>query len=257
MPSTADSRWFPHLLLIVVRLAGVVVLLPGWGTPVLSVGGRVLVCAMLTLLLVPLAPTAYVGQTLGDAILQLPAEFGLGAAMGFGVLIMLEGAHLAGQLISRTSGLSLAASLAGGSPETKDVLIRLFHLTWFCILFASGSHRQIVSLLLDSFVEIPPGTAVLTEASAYELARFLTVSFSCGVQAALPLLGISATAIVVLAVLGRLMPQLNVLAASAGLGSLLLTTSLALGFGVLAAIMHDQLPQLVDQLAQVAGSLAE
>ena len=80
--------------------------------------------------------------------------------------------------------------------------------------------------------------------------RLLTFSFGLGLQAALPVLGSLVIAAVAVGVLGRLLPQLNVLAIGAGINSLVALGVLFLSLGSMAYSFQDQLALFLDSLLE-------
>ncbi len=116
-----------------------------------------------------------------------------------------------------------------------------------------GGHRLVVGSLLGTFSDYPPGTALFDEASVMQLAQLLTASMVLGLQSVMPILAALFVSNLVAGVLGRIMPQFNVLLLSSGLNSLLLMASVLLGVGTAVWALEDRLQPLVLQVVNLCG----
>src|SRR5262249_1884336 len=93
---------------------------------------------------------------------QLAGESLIGAMLGLGVMVLLAGAQLAGQIISQMSGLSVADAFNPMLGEESPILGNLLQMTALAIFVAIGGHRLLVGALLDTYTMIPLGRAELT-----------------------------------------------------------------------------------------------
>ena len=78
-----------------------------------------------------------------------------------------------------------------------------------------------IEALLDTFAWAPPGHAALGDTFVEVLTNIVTQSFALGIRAAAPLLIALLLSTLVLGLISRTLPQINVIAVGFGLNSLL------------------------------------
>ena len=135
---------------------------------------------------------------------------------------------LAGELIGRLSGLGIAEAFDPGLDENVPQFSRLLFLLAACVFLCIGGHRMVMAGLLDTFRAIPPGSGVLPRPLAEGLTTLVGQSFALGIRAAAPALAALLLATLRLGLIGRTLPQLNVLALGFGANALLAFAALAL-----------------------------
>ena len=103
------------------------------------------------------------GKPARCSALLLAREAMLGLALGLAVMILLSGMQLAGQIISQTSGMSLA-DVANPTFDTSVPLFsQILEMLALAIFFLVGGHRQVIDALLGSFTWMPPGKGRLPD----------------------------------------------------------------------------------------------
>ncbi len=242
-----------HLILftlVLARVAGLTMTAPIYGAREVPLQVRVLLAAALALLIVPsqwkvavAAPGSAVGY-----LLLLGGEALIGACLGLGILILIHGMTLAGELIAQASGLSVAdvfdPALDGNVPQFS----RLMFIATVTVFICMGGHRLVMAGLLDTFQAIPPGggpfpgpaAQAFTESLSQAFTTLVTQSFSLGVRAAAPAVTALLISTLILGMVGRTLPQLNILSVGFGLNALLASAALALTFGAAAWAFQDQ-----------------
>ncbi len=236
---------------IFLRLLGIAVMLPGFADRKLTVAAKVGGSAFLAISIAPIwaddlmaVPSA--GNLWAYWVGRAGLELANGLLLGIGLQTLLLGVHVAGQMISTMAGLSLAgvydASGGSQSPVTK-----LIDMTALALFLAVGGHRMVVSGILSTFTTWPPGKVNIADGAGPLLAGLLDQSLALGIQAALPILATLFVANVVMGILGRLMPQMNVLVMSSGLNPLLMIASLMVGLGAMAWMLQGNVEGYVDR----------
>ena len=76
---------------------------------------------------------------------------------------------------------------------------------------AIGGHRRVMTALLDSFATLPPGGGAMPTEIGEMLTTLAAQSFRLGVQAAMPAMVAMLLATLVLGLISRTLPQLNVM----------------------------------------------
>ncbi len=156
------------LLLVVARMAGMVCVLPGWKSGVLTARMRLAGVAVLSLVTLPVL-CGTEDRLPGVAIDDPATWFGLavieaaiGGLMGLGVVVVLAGLRGAGEIIDRQAGWGLAGVLDPGGGDDGAAGTRLLAWTAVAVLFVMApinGHLLMVESLLGSIDSIPLGQA--------------------------------------------------------------------------------------------------
>ncbi len=239
--------------LVLARVGAFVAVMPlfsGRGTPLLVRVGLSLSLSVfwLTTLVPPpeLARLRSVGELPWLLFgLALGREAILGAMVGLLFSLFLAPVHIAGEFITQQIGLAQAAVLGPAADTSAAPLTLILETLAGFVFLELNCHHIVFTVLHATFAKYPLGGAFLP-VPAGSLVDAVVVAETCGVLLAGPLALAMFVLTVVLAVLGRAAPQINVysvgftLQAFAGIiGALLLT------------------PELVRLMALMMGRIAE
>lgn len=251
------NGWGFITLLVFARFFGVALMLPAIGGRAASLMARAVLCGCLTILIAPACadwvPTQFNSASPSTAILLAAKELAMGLILGVGIQILLLGVQVAGQLVSQIGGVSLAAVYDASSGNRIGPVSRLLDFLAMSVFLLLGGHRVVLSALLNTFQDWPPGTVEIGMTAADAAAQLLTESFLLGIQAALPIMATLFVSNILAGMLGRLMPQMNVLLVSTGMNSLLLMASMFVGLGAMAWTLQEHLEPLVGTMVRLCG----
>lgn len=176
-----------------------------------------------------------------SGLMAIISEAILGLAIGFALQIGFAAALLAGEVISNTMGLGFASmnDPIGGamSPAIGQFLSML---TTFLFL-AVGGHLALAAILVDSYHALPPGAAWLSNGSIKGIAHFGTLIFAAGLSTALPVGFAMVLVQIIMAMIARATPTLNLF--SVGMPATLLAGIVLLAMAVPA--MADALSNTI------------
>lgn len=185
-------------------------------------------------------------------------EFSLGFVLGLGVLTILSGMQLAGDLIDQQTGLSLGEIANPGLDITGSVtgqFLFMFATTLLLIMHPIGYHLKMVSALVETFQTIPLGEAFVT-ISAIDLLRDLVhQSLVLGIQIAAPLLAAMSLVALAMGFLGHSVPQINLLVVGFPVRALVSLTVLIASLSGIARYVTDFVPTVIDALRQVVAGV--
>jgi flagellar biosynthetic protein FliR len=162
-------------------------------------------------------PVALAFATLGEALLG--AGLGLVAALPFAAI------GLAAEASSVQGGLSAAAALDPASGASTTALATLAQGIALLVFLAAGGQHELLRGIAQAFVWIPPGALSLEHAAP--LSALGAEVFTTGLRFAAPYSGALLLSNVVVGLLGRTIPQLNLL-------SVQLPAQIAAVFGLFA-----------------------
>ncbi len=242
--------------LVLTRVSGLVMIAPIYGSRDVPMRVRALLAFSLSLLIAPMpleAEPLDPGALL-NFLTFVGSELVIGYFLGLGVWLFFSGLQLAGQLIAQVSGMALADVLnpaLGGRVPLAAQMLYLFATAIFLII---GGHRVLMAGLLDTFVTLPVGSGISTVPLTETLLNILTQSFSLGIRVAAPVTAALLLSTLVMGLIGRTLPQLNILMLSFGVNSMVSLSVLAFALGAISWTFQDQLQSVMETLFDAVGA---
>lgn len=233
---------FATFTLVLARVGALVMTAPIFGSKAIPLTGRALLTVIITLLLTPLMaanPPADMGNMLIYAK-YLVNEALIGLLLGFGITVFLGGIQLTGQIISQLGGTALADVFDPTLDQNLSVYAQLFYFITLVLFVLLDGHRLVMDALLDTYTWMPPGGASLGSTYVEALTTLLGQSFLLGIRAAAPAMTALLLATLVLGLVGRTLPQINILAVGFGVNSLLTLACLFTSLGAVAWAFPQQ-----------------
>jgi flagellar biosynthetic protein FliR len=166
-----------------------------------------------------------------------------GLAIGFAVQIGFAAAMLAGEVIGNAMGLGFAGMVDPNSGASSPAIGQFLSILATFLFLAIGGHLMLATIVIDSYRALPPGDAWLGAKSIEGLVRFGGDLFAAGLAIALPG-GFSLILVqIVMGMLSRSAPAMNLF--SVGLPATLLAglvlmaiAAPSMGEGITAAIQR-------------------
>jgi flagellar biosynthesis protein FliR len=218
------------LLTISVRLTGLMLFAPFFGSAVIPARVKAILVLSLTLLLFPTVGQGIGSHPMADWPLIVFMEFLIGVGMGIATNLVFEAIQLAGQVLGVQMGYSLVNIL---DPQTQvdTTVVALFYQSIVMLLFLRMDvHYWLLRAIGNSFIYMPVGTMHLSSLFTMAVVDTGGRIFALGIQIAAPVLSATLVADVVLGLLGKASPQLPLMllgpAIKSFLGLLILFASL-------------------------------
>lgn len=182
----------------------------------------------------------------------IAAEVIAGLSLGFALQIGYSAAFIAGETISNAMGLGFSSMMDPLSGQPTPVVGRFLSIIATFLLLAMDGHLLLIRYIVDSYQALPPGH--LMPASAFEsIVAFGGNMFSAAVIIALPVTFTLILVQLVMAMLARSAPSLNLFAV--GLPATLLAglLLLALAAPVMGEAITAALQDSLDLSATLSG----
>ncbi len=237
------SGYVALLTLVLVRTSGIVLVAPIFGTNDVPPTVRAFFAMALALIVAPTQAgnlSAMPGSLIEFSVM-LAAELIIGVVLGLGVTVLFSAFLLTGGVIGQLSGMSLGDVFNPGLDDTIPLFSHLLHLVALATYVVIGGHRMLLGGLLDTFATLPPGAATLPGELDQLLVGLLSESFQLGVRAAAPAIVALLLATLVLGLVSRSLPQLNILALGFGFNAIVTFAVLTVSFGGVAWLLQDRL----------------
>jgi flagellar biosynthesis protein FliR len=201
------------LMLIFARIGTALMLLPGFGEVYVMQRFRLLLGFLVSLLLTPiLAPL--LPPLPGSAVKLVDivgSEVVIGLFLGTVSRILLAALDTAGTVASFQLGLSAAqifnpmAASQGSLPST------LYSVLGVLLIFLTDLHHMLLRALVDSYDVFAPGVLPPINDLSDMIARSVAGAFVIGIEMAAPFILLGLVFFVALGIVGRLVPQLQIM----------------------------------------------
>jgi flagellar biosynthesis protein FliR len=145
-------------------------------------------------------------------LLAVMGEIVAGLALGFAVQIGLAAAFLAGEVISNTMGLGFAAMSDPLGGQVSPAIGQFLSMLGTFLFLAVGGHLMLAEIIVESYRALPPGNGWLSRDAIGGLVRFGGLVFAAGLSIALPVAFAMILVQIVMAMIARSTPTLNLFA---------------------------------------------
>ena len=211
---------FGALLTIGVRLTGIMLFAPFFGSVVIPARVKAVLVFALTALLYPM-----IGKIPQMSISQWPmmvfSELLIGVAFGVVTNIVFDGVQMAGQVLSVQMGYSLV-NILDPQTQVESTVVATFHQTIAMLIFLRlNVHIWILRALARSFDYLPPASGHFGAAFTSAALEAGAGVFSIGIQIAAPVLSATLLADIALGLLGKASPQLPLMLLGPAIKSIL------------------------------------
>lgn len=220
------------LSLIMARFGSMVFLLPGIGESFVSTRIRILFLLAMSVVVAPTVITylPVAPPSLAEMFLYIFIEVMIGTFFGLVGRTLLLTLASAGMIISFSTGLA-NAQVFNPSIQGQGTSISLFmSLLAIMVVLATDLHHMLILALIDSYSVFPPGGPLMIGDMSLAYARLVSDSFEMAVQLSAPFILFSLMFFVVLGVVSRLMPQLQIFFIG-------LPIQMIMGFTIIIAIL--------------------
>lgn len=201
-------------MLVFVRVGTAMMIMPGIGDGFVPERVRLFFAlafsAIMTPLLRPLLPEF---NDIGPAFFMLlVGEFVMGAFIGSIARIFMAALDTGGMFMSTQIGLANAQIFNPAFATQGSIMGAFLSITGALLLFATNLHHLLLGALLDSYQTFPPGDLGVNFAGdlADTIVTAVGHAFMIGFHMAMPFIIVMMMIYVVMGVLARIMPQLQV-----------------------------------------------
>jgi len=129
----------------------------------------------------------------------------LGAAASFCVQIIM----FAGKIIDMDTGLAMAQIMDPTTRLQIGIFTNFYYYLLLLLLMVSGLHRYLIAAIVETYKVIPVGGVVFSASLHTDVISFMSDYFVYGFRIALPVFATTLILNVVLAILARVAPQMN------------------------------------------------
>ena len=258
MPSTvAQITDWPHVLiagvLVLVRISGLMVFAPLFSSAAIAPRIKAGFVIAVTALLAP--AVGVLPQSHADLSMSaLLGELAVGLTFGFALTMLTEALLFAGQLIGMEFSFSLVNLLDPNSNIQTPVLGQLLNWLGLLVIIGAGLDRSLLGAVMRSFAVVPVGQAVMKATTCVALAEMAGGILLAGLQLAAPVIAAAMTVEIVVALVGRISPQLPAMVVGIPLKTLVSYGVLVGSLAVWPAWIERHFISLLDHATKLVAS---
>ena len=245
----AALNFVPTFVLVVFRLAGMALYAPLFGSARISKRVRIMLVLVLALAMTQGIKTpASFPDTAWGLALGIGGELCFGLAMGMVMSFTFVAVQWAGEIISQQMGFSLGGVIDPEYGGQSSVMGDIYFMLTLVIFLLIGGHRMMIRGVRASFDALPLLSLGINHDVLKTLLDLLHAATILSVQLAAPILVTMLIVDLVLGLIGRTIPQMNVMSAAlsvrSGLGLLIVWLGLSLTGNVIGKAVERSMEQV-------------
>jgi len=189
-------------------------------------------------------PLAIEPDTFTFAVLAL-REIVVGLTLAFFMHIVLAGLRVGTELVGQEMAFTLAGTVDPMTGNSNAPVTYLYEVMFYLAILSLNGHHWLIRALAESFERAPVGDLPMGTSVASLIVEFFTQLFAAGVAFAAPILVLLFMVSVLIGLLARAVPQINVLDFGFNLRIVVGLAGLALFAPVLAPALGRMLDRLM------------
>jgi len=200
-------------LLVLVRVSIMVFLLPIISSDEVPMRLKAGLSFFLSVIIFPAIPQAAmeIPGNLPSYFMLALKEIYIGAVMGFAGTFIFAGLRLAGSWIDQEAGFSMLQLFNPMVQEEDTPVAHFLFIIFMLLLLTTGGYVFYLRAIAESFRIIPLGWGQLISADAARVfVQLSSEAFVLGLKVAAPVVTVLFVSSVALALIARIMPQMNV-----------------------------------------------
>jgi len=209
------------LLSVGLRVSGLVMFAPLFGSAALLPRIKALLVIVLTAVLYPSLGARVSAVEVAQWPLVMVRELAIGIGLGLAANLVFDALQLAGQVLSIQMGYSLVSILDPQTQVESTVMSLFVQMIAMLVFLGLNVHHALLRAIAASFEYLPVQTATLSPSFAAAALRTGGMVFALGLQIAAPVVAATLVADVVIGLMGKASPQMPLMLLGPAIKSLL------------------------------------
>ena len=248
------TRFFLFLL-VFSRVAGMLLYLPVIGGRGIPLTARLFTALALALVTMSSALPAGISlpENLPAATLLMARELVIGLFLSVALLVFFSALQMTGDFIGRLGGVSISALFDPATGENVPVLSRFLYMLGITVFLLSGGLEGFLTGFMDSFQKVPPGDLFFSATGAVDtLVGLASAAMSLVVRMSAPIIITSLSLYLTIGLMGRAVPQLNILSIGLSCNTILVIAILFLTLGTCIRFFQQETNSVLEQIFSLA-----
>ncbi len=236
LTSAEINAWIVAFFFPLARILSFLVAAPPFNNAALKGKIRLLLGLAIAVAITPTLPKIPVLEPAsGIGLLILAQQMLIGFGMGFTMRLVFSAIDMGGNMISMQMGLGFATAYDPQNTAQTPVISEFIGMLALLIFIGIDGHLMLIATLTHSFSTLPISITPPGNGTWLNLANAGVIVFSSGLLLALPIIVALMITNIALGILGRVAPQLNLMAVGFPLTLALGFIALGLGLSYLSA----------------------
>lgn len=201
-------------LLIIMRISGIFFFTPFFSSEAINRRVRLGLVFFMAIIVFPLVPKdGIMIENIRYDILAIMVlkETLIGVIIGYFMMLIFSAVQMAAQIYSNDMGFGMVNVFDPLSQFQIPILGQFKYLFMLSLFFILGIHRSIIYFITESFYKMKIGTIGYNQnILAEEMTKNFVYYFEIGIKLSLPILGVLFVTDVILGIMARIAPQMNV-----------------------------------------------
>ena len=238
MQALSLLQFVPTFVLVFFRLAGMMLFAPLFGSTRIPRRVRALLVLILAPGVTPGVPPAVLPGDTWHLATAIGGEMAFGLAMGMALGLVFVAAQWAGEMIGQQMGLNLGAVFDPQFGSSSIVGEMYFMLTLVIFLVIDGHHAMLHGVR-DSFEQLPLLSVGIDRGVFDTVIGLLGGATVLAIRLAAPMLVTMLIVDLVLGLVGKTMPQMNVMSAGLTLRSVVGMVIVIIGLSMTSGVIRE------------------
>jgi len=199
-------------VLVMFRMGAMFMVIPIFGASNTPMQTKIGLIFFTSLIVIPgqVASFSLDVPTLLDLAQYILTESIIGFSMGLVTLIILNVFYLAGALVDRNIGFAMVSVISAQDESQLPISANFYYIFALMIFIMTNVHHKMIRVILDSFAVMPLGANPIMNLIVFDYVEVLAYSFDMGFRMAAPFIITVLVANVILGLLSKAMPGMNV-----------------------------------------------
>jgi len=236
-------------VMVLTRISAFFLVLPVFGWKSIPLRIKVALTVLLAVFFSVITPLAIEpkGISVLEAILLIANEATYGLALGLIAALLFSAVRFSGQVVERQMGLAMAQVLDPLTGETDEPMGSLLEMIFIILFLSANGHHFFLLIISRSYEVFPAGSVPTMSVLVSGVIKAGSTMFLLGLRLAAPMLAAFLLLMVVLAVLARMVPEMDIL---------FISFPLTIGLGLLmAAVFLPLINAFMGEFAEWMGNL--
>lgn len=196
-------------LLVVVRTSGIFVFSPFFSSQNVPNAAKIGLTLAISVF-ISMTLTNHVDYNLLPLVLVIFKELLVGIIIGFISYAFFSAFYVMGQVIDMEIGLGMANVIDPQNRVQIPLMGNFYYILSFVVFLGMNGHHRIILALKESYDYIPINGFTYTESTMNLVIGALTKAFEIGIKLSLPIVVVVFLSDIILGILSKTIPQLNV-----------------------------------------------
>jgi flagellar biosynthetic protein FliR len=230
--------WLWSLMFVMIRIGAAFVAAPVFGATAVPLQVRILLAGAIGVLVLRAQPIEPPAEVMALAtLLMIVQEVLVGLALGFVIQIAFAAPLIAAEAIAGSMGLSFASAVDPQNGTSTTALGQFMSVIMTLLFLSLNGHLILADMVVRSYDSLPPGAAWLAPAQLQAIALFGSYVFTAGLLLALPVGFVLLCLNLIVGMLSRSAPSLNLFAVGLPASLLVGLVALAIAFPAMGDFM--------------------